>query len=49
MARQSFEKLGLDTNKYNHDRTTVIDRSKIASTSKYGKSQIQRAHPSWNV
>ena len=38
MARQSFENLGLATNKYNLDRTTIIDRDKIASTSKYGKS-----------
>ena len=49
MARQSFENLGLATNKYNLDRTTMIDRDKIASTSKYGKSQIQRVHPSLNV
>jgi len=48
-ARQSFENLGLSTAKFNLDRTALIDRTKVASSSKYGKSQIQRPHPAWNV
>jgi hypothetical protein len=56
MAKQSFvqERLGrnthgLATTGFNLDRSALIDRSKIASSSKYGKTEIQRAHPGWNV
>jgi len=56
MARQSFsqEKLGrntsgLATTGSNLDRSLLIDKTKGASSSKYGKTSIQRAHPAWNV
>ena len=40
---------GMATTGFNLDRTALIDRSKMGSTSKYGKSALQRAHPGWNV
>jgi hypothetical protein len=56
MAKQSFqnEKLGrnpfgLSSTGFNLDKGALIDRSKVASSSKYGKTEIQRAHPGWNV
>ena len=56
LAKLSFsqEKLGLSlhglaTTGYNLDRSALIDKSKIATSSKYGKSQIQRAYPGWSV
>jgi hypothetical protein len=56
IAKQSFqqEKLGKNvfgfaTTGFNLDRTALIDRSKVASSSKYGKTELQRAHPGWNV
>ena len=55
-AKESFaqEKLGknihgLSTTGLNLNREALIDRSKVASSSKYGKSSLQRAHPGWNV
>lgn len=56
MTKLSFqqEKLaknifGLATTGFNLDRSALIDRSKVASSSKYGKTDIQRPHPGWNV
>ena len=56
MAKQSFyqDKLGQNTHGlsstgFNLDRDALIDKSKIASSSKYGKTEIQRAHPCWSV
>jgi hypothetical protein len=56
MAKESFhgEKLGknlfgLATTGFNLNRNALIDGSKLASSSKYGKTEIQRAHPGWNV
>lgn len=56
MAKQSFQQdklgknpFGFSTTGFNLDRNALIDRSKIASSSKYGKTEIQRAHPGWNV
>lgn len=37
------------TTGFNLNRDTLIDRSKVASSSKYGKTELQRAHPGWNV
>jgi hypothetical protein len=56
MAKQSFQndrlgknEFGLSSTGFNLNREALIDRSKAASSSKYGKSEIQRAHPGWNV
>jgi hypothetical protein len=56
MAKQSFQNDRLGANRYglastgfNVNRDALIDRSKVASSSKYGKTEIQRAHPGWNV
>jgi hypothetical protein len=56
MAKQSFHQerlgrntFGLSTTGFNLDRNALIDKSKVASSSKYGKTEIQRAHPGWNV
>ena len=40
--------LGLSTNGFNVSQDAFIDGSKLASSSKYGKTAIQRAHPAWN-
>ena len=40
--------LGLSTNGFNINRETFLDSSKFASSSKYGKTEIQRSHPAWN-
>lgn len=56
MAKQSFQNdrlgrnpYGLASTGFNLNREALIDTSKVASSSKYGKSEIQRAHPGWNV
>jgi hypothetical protein len=56
MAKQSFQNgklgsnpVGLSSTGFNLDRGALIDRSKVASSSKYGKTEIQRAHPGWSV
>ena len=56
MAKQSFQNdrlgrnpYGLSSTGFNLNRDALIDTSKVASSSKYGKSEIQRAHPGWNV
>jgi len=56
MAKQSFQNeklgrnsMGLSSTGFNLDRGALIDRSKLASSSKYGKTEIQRAHPGWSV
>ena len=55
-AKQSFHQdklgknpFGMSTTGFNLNRTALIDNSKLASSSKYGKTEIQRAHPGWNV
>jgi hypothetical protein len=40
--------LGLSTNGFNASKDAFIDHSKLASSSKYGKTAIQKAHPAWN-
>lgn len=40
--------MGLSTNGFNINRDSFIDQSKLASSSKYGKTAIQRSHPAWN-
>ena len=40
-------KNGLSTNGFNASKEAFIDHSKNASSSKYGKSMIQKAHPAW--
>lgn len=39
--------LGLSTNGFNVSREALIDQSKLASSSKYGKTAIQKSHPAW--
>lgn len=40
---------GFATTGFNLDRSALVDKSKVASSSKYGKTELQRAHPGWNV
>ena len=40
---------GLATTGLNFTKDLLIDKSKNGSTSKYGRSALQRAHPGWNV
>jgi hypothetical protein len=56
MAKQSFQNerlgrntFGLSSTGFNLNKDALIDNSKLASSSKYGKTEIQRAHPGWNV
>ena len=56
IAKESFHQdklgrnaIGLSTTGFNLDRGALIDRSKVASSHKYGKTELQRAHPGWNV
>lgn len=56
IAKSSFvpEKLdmnrsGLASTGFNLTQDALIDKSKLASSSKYGKTELQRAHPNWNV
>jgi hypothetical protein len=56
MAKQSFNQetlgrnpFGLSSTGFNLNRNALIDTSKLASSSKYGKTEIQRPHPGWNV
>ena len=56
MTKQSFsnEKLaknihGLATTGFNVSKEVFIDNSKLASSSKYGKTALQKAHPNWSV
>jgi hypothetical protein len=41
--------LGLATTGFNVRKEVFIDQSKLGSSSKYGKSAIQKPHPNWNV
>lgn len=41
--------LGLATNGFNVSRDAFIDKSKFASSSKYGKTSIQAPHPAWRL
>ncbi len=56
MTKQSFnnEKLGknvygLATTGFNVTKEVFVDNSKLASSSKYGKSALQSPHPNWSV
>ena len=56
IARQSFSKDKLDVNRtglattgFNITKDAHIDKSKLAYSSKYGKTALQTAHPNWNV
>ena len=56
LARSSFVSENLDVNRtglastgFNLTNDALIDRSKVASCSKYGKTGLQRAHPNWSV
>ena len=40
--------LGLSTNGFNVNKEALLDKSKVASSSKYGKTAILRAQPAWN-
>jgi hypothetical protein len=40
--------LGLSTNGFNVNQQALIDKSKMASSSKYGKTAVQKAQPAWN-
>lgn len=56
LARSSFNSEKLDVNRtglassgFNITHEALIDKSKSASSSKYGKTELQRAHPNWSV
>lgn len=56
LARSSFQadkldvnRTGLATTGFNLTSDALLDRSKVASSSKYGKTGLQRAHPHWSV
>jgi hypothetical protein len=40
---------GLATTGFNITKDAFIDKSKLASSSKYGKTGLQKAHPNWSV
>jgi hypothetical protein len=40
---------GLATTGFNIARDALIDKSKMAASHKYGKSELQTPHPSWVV
>jgi hypothetical protein len=40
---------GLATSGFNITKDAFIDKSKLASSSKYGKTGLQKAHPNWSV
>jgi hypothetical protein len=40
---------GLATTGFNVSKEVFIDNSKLASSSKYGKSGLQKPHPNWSV
>lgn len=56
IAKQSFSKDKLDVNRtglastgFNITKEAFLDQSKIATSSKYGKTAMITAHPNWNV
>jgi hypothetical protein len=40
---------GLATTGFNLKREALIDGSKVASSHKYGKTELQTPHPAWIV
>ena len=40
---------GLATTGFNLTNEALVDKSKNASSHKYGKSELQRSHPAWIV
>lgn len=40
---------GLATTGFNITQDALIDKSKLASSHKYGKSELQTPHPGWVV
>lgn len=40
---------GLATTGFNITRDALVDKSKQASSHKYGKSELQTPHPAWVV
>jgi len=40
---------GLATTGFNVNKEVFVDNSKLGSSSKYGKSAIQKSHPNWSV
>lgn len=56
ISKDCFTQDRLDTNRtglastgFNLTKDALIDKSKNASSSKYGKTEIQRSHPNWSV
>lgn len=47
--RLDVNRTGLATTGFNITKEALIDKSKLASSSKYGKTEIQYAHPNWSV
>lgn len=46
MGKNAF---GLATTGFNVNKEVFVDNSKLGSSSKYGKSAIQKSHPNWGV
>lgn len=44
-----MNRTGLATTGFNITKDAFIDKSKLASSSKYGKTGLQKAHPNWSV
>jgi hypothetical protein len=47
--RLDVNRTGLATTGFNITKEAFIDKSKLASSSKYGKTELQKAHPNWSV
>jgi hypothetical protein len=47
--RLDVNRTGLATTGFNVTKDAFIDQSKLASSSKYGKTGLQKAHPNWSV
>lgn len=45
----NMNRSGLATTGFNITKDALIDKSKNASSHKYGKTEIQRSHPAWVV
>lgn len=45
----NMNRSGLATTGFNITKDALVDKSKIASSHKYGKTEIQKSHPAWVV
>lgn len=45
----NLNRSGLASTGFNITQDALVDKSKNASSHKYGKSELQRSHPAWVV